>query len=509
MKQQIDQLIKKEIQFPSLPGIAVEILDIVNKDDAPLAQLGEVIAVDPALSAKMLKVANSSLFSGNREISNLKRAMAILGTNTIRSIALSFVISSDLCGKKQSGYCIDDFWRRAVISAVAAELLSKTLGHRDEDIFLTALLQDLGLLAMLLTKGESYHSLLDSYKDLQEDLKDLEVQQYGFDHQQVGYTLLAEWNLPETITLPIRHHHCPEGAPETHIRKAEILACASIFGELYTSHEASESARILQQKLTHEFDLDREQALQLLDRVAEQSREVILMFDLDPKDIKPYSQLLQQANAKLEKLNLDNAQIILELQDAKKQVERLVNKLQTANNNLKELVYQDGLTGLYNHRYLQEALDSELARANRYKSSVSLVLFDIDNFKQINDSYGHPAGDLVLMNIARAVNCAVRANDIVARFGGDEFAIILPATNAAGAKTFAENLRLSIEGIVTLIDGQTLGTTISAGLVTFTPADGNIAKSQLIDAADKGLYRSKRQGRNRVTVATCPQQPTE
>ena len=121
MKQQIDQLIKKEIQFPSLPGIAVEILDIVNKDDAPLTQLGEVIAVDPALSAKMLKVANSTLFSGNREICNLNRAMAVLGTNTIRSIALSFVISSELCGKKQSGYSIDDFWRRAVISAVAAE----------------------------------------------------------------------------------------------------------------------------------------------------------------------------------------------------------------------------------------------------------------------------------------------------------------------------------------------------------------------------------------------------
>lgn len=500
MTQQIDQLIKKEIQFPSLPGIAVEILDIVNKDDAPLTQLGEVIAVDPALSAKMLKVANSSLFSGNREISNLNRAMAILGTNTIRSIALSFVISSDLCSKKQSGYSIDDFWRRAVISAVAAELLSKMLGDRDEDIFLTALLQDLGLLAMLMTKGQSYHSLLESYKDLQEELKDLEMEKYGFNHQQVGYALLSEWNLPEAITLPIRHHHCPEKAPETHSRKAEILACASIFGELYTSHEASESARILQQKLTHRFALNREQALQLLDQVAEQSREVILMFDLDPKDIKPYSQLLQQANAELEKLNLDNAQIILELQDAKKQVERLVSKLQTANNSLKELVYQDGLTGLYNHRYFQEALDNELARSNRYKSSISLVLFDIDNFKQINDTHGHPAGDLVLMNIARTVNGAVRTNDVVARFGGDEFAIILPATNAAGGKTFAENLRLSIEGIVTLSAGQSISTTISAGVVTYTPENGTIDKGRLIEAADCGLYRSKQQGRNRVTV---------
>ncbi|WP_425269180.1 GGDEF domain-containing protein [Malonomonas rubra] len=194
--------------------------------------------------------------------------------------------------------------------------------------------------------------------------------------------------------------------------------------------------------------------------------------------------------------------MILELQDAKKKVDRLVLKLQESNSRLRELVYQDALTGLYNHRYFQETLESEMARAKRYQASLSLVLFDIDNFKAVNDSFGHPAGDLVLMNIATAVKGAVRNSDVVARFGGDEFAIILPSTNAAGAKTFAENLRLAVEGIASLIDGQAISATVSLGVVTVLPSQASMSKSELIEIADNNLYQAKQQGRNRVTCST-------
>jgi diguanylate cyclase (GGDEF)-like protein len=210
--------------------------------------------------------------------------------------------------------------------------------------------------------------------------------------------------------------------------------------------------------------------------------------------------LLQEANVELGKLNLSSEQVILEMKEAKAKVEKLAHELQDANSRLKELVYRDGLTGLYNHRYFQEALGNELNRASRYQSSVSLILFDIDYFKKVNDTHGHPAGDLVLMNIARAVNNAVRPCDIVARYGGEEFAVILPETSAAGVKVFAARLRRCVEGIATLADGQLIYVTVSAGATTFNKEGADVSKSTLIETADRGLYMSKQNGRNQVTV---------
>ena len=135
----ISRLIKNDIQLPTLPAIAAEILNAVNQDDAALSQLGKIISVDPALSAKMLRVANSGLFSCSREITDLNRAMSVLGMNTIKSIALSFILSSELANDTAAGFNLDDFWRRAVTSAVSGELLAKRLQRPSNEIFLLGL----------------------------------------------------------------------------------------------------------------------------------------------------------------------------------------------------------------------------------------------------------------------------------------------------------------------------------------------------------------------------------
>jgi diguanylate cyclase (GGDEF)-like protein len=127
-------------------------------------------------------------------------------------------------------------------------------------------------------------------------------------------------------------------------------------------------------------------------------------------------------------------------------------------------------------------------------------MFDIDFFKKVNDTHGHPAGDLVLMNIAKAVSSAVRPCDIVARYGGEEFAVILPETSAAGVKVFAARLRRCVEGIGTLVDGQHIYVTVSAGATTFNQKGADATKDVLIETADRGLYMSKQNGRNQVTV---------
>ncbi len=498
---QIRQLITKELNLPSPPAVAIKILNAVQNDEFSLLELSKIISADVALAAKVLKFANSGYFSCSSEIGDINRAISVLGTRLIKTISLSFVISAELSNGTQTGFNFEHFWKHSVTAAVAAELLAKALQHKDEDIFVTALLQNIGMLVISLTKGEEYNILLRESQLLETDLHVLEKDKFGFNHQQVGYALLTSWKLPESICVPIISHH-PPFADNDFQKSTQIIYYADLLSDIYTGENGAEKARLLQKNLADNFDLDSIQVVELLDEVASKSYEVLESFELDPGEIKPYSLLLQEANSELEKLNLSSGQIILELKEAKAKAEKLAQELQDSNNRLKELVYRDGLTGLYNHRYFQEALSNELSRAVRYQSSVSLILFDIDHFKNVNDTHGHPAGDLVLMNIAKAVNNAVRPCDIVARYGGEEFAVILPETSAAGVKVFAARLRRCIEGIVTLVDGQLICVTVSAGATTFNKEDADVSKSTLIETADRGLYISKQNGRNQVTVLT-------
>jgi diguanylate cyclase (GGDEF)-like protein len=496
----IQQLIDKELNLPSPPAIAVHILNAVQKDDAALIELGDIISADPALTAKMLRVANFSLFACNGEITSINRAMSVLGTNTIKNIALSFVIAAEFNHTEGSGFNLDLYWRHAVTAAVAAELLSKTIHLKCDDIFVTSLLQDIGILVISMTKGDEYNTILKEAQSSPSDLLDLERNKYGFNHQQVGYALLTSWLLPDSICEPILYHHQPGNALEPHRKHAEILQLSDQLASIYTGSETAENARKCQRTLIDQFNLDEALTLELLDAVATNSTKMITTFELMPEEIRPYSSLLQEANAELAKLNVSNEQLILEMKEAKGKAEKLNRQLIDANTRLKELVYRDGLTGLYNHRYFQESLGNELSRAGRYQSSVSLIMFDIDFFKKVNDTHGHPAGDLVLMNIARTVMGAVRPCDIVARYGGEEFAVILPETGAAGVKVFAARLRRCVEGIATLVDGQQIYVTVSAGATTYTQGGSAVTKDVLIETADRGLYISKQNGRNQVTV---------
>jgi diguanylate cyclase (GGDEF)-like protein len=160
------------------------------------------------------------------------------------------------------------------------------------------------------------------------------------------------------------------------------------------------------------------------------------------------------------------------------------------------LMTLDGLTQLYNRRYFQEALEREFTRSKRYGHPFSLVLFDIDHFKRINDTHGHLAGDDVLRRVASVVKTKVRTNDLVARVGGEEFALLLPEAGRMGGVALAEKLRKIIAGERIESKGVQIPVTISLGVAEFSPTlESNEA---LYKSADDKLYEAKRNGRNQV-----------
>ncbi len=160
------------------------------------------------------------------------------------------------------------------------------------------------------------------------------------------------------------------------------------------------------------------------------------------------------------------------------------------------LMTVDGLTELHNKRFFNEAIDREASRSRRYSRAFSLVLFDIDHFKKINDTFGHLAGDSVLRQLGALVRGKVRRDDVPARTGGEEFSVIVPEVSLEGAITLAEKLRQSIEGATFRFEGTVIPVTVSMGVAEWTEDLQDPA--ELVKRADERLYEAKRAGRNRV-----------
>jgi diguanylate cyclase (GGDEF)-like protein len=160
------------------------------------------------------------------------------------------------------------------------------------------------------------------------------------------------------------------------------------------------------------------------------------------------------------------------------------------------LMTVDGLTDLHNKRFFTEALEKEIARGKRYERGFSLVLFDIDHFKKINDTFGHLAGDAVLRQLGALVKTRLRHTDIPARTGGEEFAIIVPEVGLEGARILADKLRRGVEEALFRFEGTIIPVTISLGVAEWDPAIET--PEALVQQADERLYAAKHGGRNRV-----------
>jgi diguanylate cyclase (GGDEF)-like protein len=227
-------------------------------------------------------------------------------------------------------------------------------------------------------------------------------------------------------------------------------------------------------------------------------------------------------------LESENSSLVDELQDKNKLLNRALSRvqnherelerevanrtreLQEANEKLKELALKDGLTGVYNHRFFQESLSAELARAARHQHSVGLLFIDVDYFKNFNDMAGHQAGDAVLRQLGKMLNnsgespdyrYSGRCSDITARYGGEEFVVILPETSKESSTIRGERIRMMIEEYPFEMREVQPEKKITASIGVSVYPDDALTKQTLIKVADEALYVAKRNGRNQVQIA--------
>jgi diguanylate cyclase (GGDEF)-like protein len=495
----VEKLLQDEVMLPSPPTIAVRILEVVRSDNFSFVELANVIQTDLALTSRVLRVANSSFYSLSRNVTTIETAVAIMGVNAVKNIALSFILAQTFSGPKGERFDCDRLWRRSLTAAVAAQLISQTVGFRSEEIFITSLLQDIGIATLAVLRKSDYLEVLDEKAVTGLPVSVVEKRIFGFDHQEVGAELLRIWGLPETVYLPIRYHHNVENAPQSLRNLCTVLWASDRLSAIYHGTGMTKNVRTAKEILSSRFCLNEARAGEVIDAVAEKSTELMSQFTDDHVKLLPFSQILQEANVELSRLNVSYDMLLIEYREAVQRAERLAADLKSTSERLRHAAYHDSLTGLYNRQYFQETIAREILRAQRYKHPLSLIMLDIDEFKTVNDTYGHHCGDIVIKTIGQMILSGTRRSDVVVRFGGEEFAILLPETSLANAVTKGELCRSAVCEMEIEAEEHRIRVTISVGIAATTDAQ-DMAADGLLRAADEALYLSKRQGRNRITV---------
>jgi len=280
-------------------------------------------------------------------------------------------------------------------------------------------------------------------------------------------------------------HHNSAAAPDQFLKTTSALVgAANRFADVFTDEDTTAAVNDVRNICQTHFALTAADCDQLLTTISTQAREQAPLFEITLDADINLPAILAEAN-----------QTLVDLMLRSEQQSRV---LAAQNQELLDKVHRDVLTSLANRTRFDQFLAQHFKK--RDAASLSLILLDLDGFKAINDTHGHPAGDAALITISHCLALAGRQNDLAARIGGDEFALILPQTDSATAQQIATNICRMIAGTAVPIEDTTLTVTVSAGVATDTPAQPFKDPQSLLRAADSSLYTAKAAGRNCVRV---------
>jgi len=403
------------------------------------------------------------------------------------------------------GFNMLEYWEDTLRRAVGAKLLAKHVEGSDTDeAFTIGLLQDFGLLAMMIAMPEHGQHWERLRRALPDNRRDIERELFHTTHDEVARVLAKTWDLPEGIAIPMAHHHKIDDSLSPSERTSSLLARgADLLAAVYSAEKKSSALERCRGFLSGAFGLDDGTIDTLLaalpDGVEEAATALGLRVTIQPK----LDEVMRAANRHLVEENLCYQEFTRKLERLIEEKDNLTRQLKEANERLEQLAHYDGLTGLMNRRRFYEILPAEISRHARNGKSLSLVMVDLDHFKSINDTYGHPFGDRVLREVSNVIQNQLRGADIKARVGGEELAVLLPESDTRTAHQAIERVRRAIESLQLETDSGRVRVTASFGGCTFqgpaqSTAEVESIASELVFFADQALYEAKRSGRNRV-----------
>ena len=462
--------------LPNVPAVVLQVLDLASDMEViGTADMVQVIERDPAMAAKILKVANSVYYGVKHEVSTLEQAIALLGLTETMNLALSFSLVKELKSYKSGNFDHKQYWRHSVMTAAAAVEIGSMLNIANRgELFLSGLIHDIGRLALNEALPEygrmSASSLNDHYRLVEIERRELQI-----DHAIVGAWLLHRWGLPERIVAAVLESHIDE---KSNNLLANAVALGSRIADMWVNTESVEALENVTGIAAALFSIGHEKLDELLSRTTEILPEMVADLDMDIGDEFEINKLLDQSRSLLAEIN------VRMIREARKMVAQ---------------AQRDSLTMLYNRSYLEQNLDNQFTLSTNTGQPLTVIFIDVDHFKDINDTYGHASGDIVLIGIAKTIQTAMRNYDTTVRYGGDEFIALLANAPQEIALYVSERIRLMVaEQTYKVDEAVEIHATVSVGHATLTPESGIKTAAELLEAADKKLYIAKSAGRNRV-----------
>lgn len=480
-------------KLPTLPAVAMRVIELTNNNNVSMKALAETIQNDQALVAKVLRTVNSSLFGLRQKCSSINQAIVMLGLSAVKTLALGFTLVGAIKEATEGEFDLSDHWRRSLYTSIAGKLIaSEGRLPNPEECFLGGLLQDVGMIALHQALGADYASIVrDAGSDHREVVR-LELERLQTQHPDVGAMLVRRWKLPDALVMPVKYHERPTAAPQEHQRTCRAVGLGNIAADLLTSPDPAEHLRKFYKSAEAWFGLTTQQSDEVFKLITQQTREMASLLSVPTSGVADAQAVLDQARARLAEIEVPDESDPFTEQSAPGDPEAV-----------------DELTGAASRRRFDRTLVTAFEQARSGGAPLSIALFEVDGIERISKDYGNDAGDTVLIALASRIARAYGgAHPLVCRYGDRSFGVVLSKTDRFTAVRLTETARQLIAGQpINLIAGKVgappkLSVTTSVGLATIDSelADRFDDPGAFTDIAEKAMLAAQRAGNNNMRV---------
>lgn len=462
------------------------VLKVMQADGNCPDQLIKALAQCPVLSGRVIGVANSAGSSAIHRMDTIDRCVRHLGAKQTRTIALTMAMQLLVGDLEVDQDIVQGLWASAATKAIAAQLVAESISpDKSDQAYSLGLLQDIGLPVLLAVDPVFFQDTLMGSTG-QSSWIELERAHFGIDHAELGAVMLQSWNAPPDLVLQISRHHSKVGdddmawIAEMPSRLAGLLPHLD---EQSTKEQSQTLAAAHARFLSEEYETIDALLAVIKKRFKQLGKAAGGALQM-PKDF--VSQLIQYVAA-------DTFSLAAKVSRLDHQLAYQVERLAIA----QEEALSDQLTGLLNRRGFESFGQQMLDQAAKANLSVACLMIDLDDFKPINDTHGHAAGDRILTATAELLSVNIAKGDLVARLGGDEFAILILGDRQGDAHALAQRLHAICNGkAISIGNVEKVNLAMSIGGVFLEHISSTTTTEQLTDAADQVMYGIKRSGKS-------------
>lgn len=500
--EKLQRLLQKA-DMPTLPLVAQKLIDLCRDDQSAFADFARVIESDPGLASRILRVTNSAYYGLRNKATTLDRAIGVLGLKYVKTVSLGFRLATVLAQFETQGFRMEEFWQKSVLRGVLArQLAQEYCPGRAQEAFLVGLLEDCGILFLIQALGMPYVEMWQNARGSEAALFRLEQEVFEYNHLEAAEVLTQQWSIPELIARPIRtHHRRPFGRP-TEDEQIQLSQIAYFVGTLsFNGPEALSEEDLTLLKYCHNvFGLDKTSLKRFLREARLEFISISEWFKELIDDKLNVAELLGQANDLLSDLAANTAPEMFVLETEVQSLRAQCEDLTDSMDQYQKQAETDDLTGLYGRARLERFLDNASWRVKNSETSLAVMFFDVDNFKDINNTYSHAVGDRLLQQLAVLIRELFGESGCPCRYGGDEFVVALMGLKLKEAVQLAAGLTERIRSVPVVLrasdDRSVLDFSCSVGMLFCEVGSQPGNCTRILEVADGLMYSVKKSGKN-------------